>query len=226
MHDKEQAASILYPDDQPKGPVAVPQWQVVERDAATARLMGAGRRVAEREDVAAALYPDEQAKSAGEANDQGTDPAEARYPDEGQPEGTFQEGAVGSFFTQHALSALQDGDRTRADDLQAASQALVSDAKHHGSAAEDVAEALKVVNEASGDNLPPEVHEERRTAAMATLEAEMGGNLPADLSRAQRFIRDLDKLIPGTIASLERSGAGNDVRLIKIAVKEAKRRGY
>lgn len=226
MSDHDRAVSILYPDDQPAGSVTAPDWHVAQRDAAAARLMGAGKPSGEGKDITATLYPDDQVARSDMPDSPHDDTAGKLYPEEDQPGGVFEEAAVSSFFSQHALTALQDGDRERADELQAASAVLVSDAKQHGSSAEDVGEALQLLNEATGDNLPPEAHEERRVAAMATLEAEMGVNLQTDLSKAQRFIQDLDKLIPGTIASLERTGAGNDVRLIKIAIKEARRRGY
>jgi hypothetical protein len=61
---------------------------------------------------------------------------------------------------------------------------------------------------------------------MPLIQAEYGDGYMDDISAAQAFIRDLEVIAPGTIASLERTGAGNDPRLVRSAIKEARRRGY
>jgi len=48
----------------------------------------------------------------------------------------------------------------------------------------------------------------------------------ADLDAARRFISDVEKIAPGTISTLEATGSGNDPRLIRKAIAEAKRRDY
>jgi hypothetical protein len=60
-------------------------------------------------------------------------------------------------------------------------------------------------------------------SSMALLQSE--GVTVADLNTARAFVGDLDIVAPGTIASLQLSGAGNDPRLIRAAIKEAQRRG-
>jgi hypothetical protein len=59
---------------------------------------------------------------------------------------------------------------------------------------------------------------------LAACQAE--GIADADINLARRFVADLETVSPGTIATLERTGAGNDLRLIRKAIAEAKRRGY
>jgi hypothetical protein len=116
----------------------------------------------------------------------------------------------------------------RAHDLQAAGDALVADFKAAGTDADEVKSALDIIRERQGDTLAGPVPEERleadRTAAMNELTAE--GISDADLDAARRFISDVEKIAPGTIHTLEATGSGNDTRLIRKAIAEAKRRGY
>ena len=46
-----------------------------------------------------------------------------------------------------------------------------------------------------------------------------------NLGAARRLIDHPEERAPGNKASLEFSGAGNDPRLIRLAIKEARRRG-
>ncbi|RUU85473.1 hypothetical protein EOB59_31980 [Mesorhizobium sp. M7A.F.Ca.MR.176.00.0.0] len=57
-------------------------------------------------------------------------------------------------------------------------------------------------------------------------ELAASGVAEGDISIARRFIADMELVSPGVVASLERHGAGNDPRLVRAAIKEAKRRGY
>jgi hypothetical protein len=86
---------------------------------------------------------------------------------------------------------------------------------------------MAIVKERQGDSLlepTPEQAEQNMTDALAACRSE--GISDADINIARRFVADLEAVAPGTIATLERTGAGNDLRLIRKAVAEAKRRGY
>lgn len=194
-------ASILYPDDPPRSS-ETPEYVKVEHAAAEARLMrstpGDG---AQEPDTAAKLYGDDK--------------------DHADP---VAEKGVSSFFNQHALNAGQDGDSERAAELGAAEKALMADMREAGTSTADFGEALSIIN----DNLAndPALLAARQDETMAMLQRDIGPSFAADLDAARAFIRDLDKVAPGTIYSLERSGAGSDPRLIRKAISEARRRGY
>ena len=87
-------------------------------------------------------------------------------------------------------------------------------------------EVLAAFNEADADNFTPDQRAQMAEATMAELQADFGSTLDADLNAARQLIADLDKLTPGLIDSLEASGAGNNPRLIRTAISEARRRGY
>lgn len=130
----------------------------------------------------------------------------------------------------YRLSAIKDGDEARGNELQQASATLLDDVKQSGGLATDLAEALGLVH-AGMDRFgaaTPEELEASQAKAMDLLTSEYGGDaakMGADLASARRLIEHVEKKAPGTMASLEYSGAGNDPRLIKLAIKEAKRRG-
>ncbi|MGB3271344.1 MAG: hypothetical protein WBA66_00405 [Xanthobacteraceae bacterium] len=88
---------------------------------------------------------------------------------------------------------------------------------------------IDVVRERQGDVIGP-ISDEKLEAdfasGMEAVRSEFGATADSDLKAAQAFIRDLDTIAPGTIDSLDRTGAGNDMRLIRAAIKEAKRRNY
>ncbi|NJL06807.1 MAG: hypothetical protein HC900_00020 [Methylacidiphilales bacterium] len=135
-------------------------------------------------------------------------------------------GILGSF----AISAFNDGDADRGRALQAASVSLLEDVKASGGLASDLAEALGYFREAS-DRFTPATEEENQAGmakALAALQAERTDHaaLDSDLAAARRLIAEMDKKTPGLIEQLELSGAGNDPRLIRAAIKEARRRGY
>lgn len=126
-------------------------------------------------------------------------------------------------FADAAISDSDGGERFRA--LETARDGLIADAASHGANAADLAEAMSIVKERQGDGLlepTPEQAEARMSESLAALRAE--GVTDADLAAARRLVADMDKVAPGTIASLERSGAGNDPRLVRLMIKEARRR--
>jgi hypothetical protein len=134
------------------------------------------------------------------------------------------------FFDGFAASAMGDGDKERADAFGQSRDALIADAKAAGTDSKEFASALDIVRERQGDTVAGPVSEERLArdfeASMTGLRAEFGERLDGDLAAAQAFIRDLETVSPGVIRSLESTGAGNDSRLIRIAMREARRRGY
>lgn len=86
---------------------------------------------------------------------------------------------------------------------------------------------MAVVKERQADSIvepTPEQAAERMSEGLEACYAE--GITDADLGLARRFIADLEVVSPGTIDTLNRTGAGNDIRLIRKAVAEARRRGY
>ncbi len=128
-------------------------------------------------------------------------------------------------FANSAISDQDGGERFRA--IEAARDSLIADAKAHGTDAVALADVMAVVKERQADGLgepTPEQAAQRMTDGLEACSAE--GITDADLNIARRLIADLEIISPGTIATLERSGAGNDIRLIRTAIKEARRRGY
>ncbi len=194
--------NALYPDDVPSGP-------------APARSAGpVTRQVGATEAV---LYPDDQPKDAARAKPQGDDePATLTYADAAK----FDARELTSFFDQTALAAIQDGDRERAAELGQAGKALVDEFATAGTPSETVSDALRAYQDAaySGVTEAPE-------AIMAQLSQEFGPSLEADLAAARQLIIELDRKAPGLIDDLNATGAGNDPRIIRAAISEARRRG-
>lgn len=214
------AASILFPNDavtKPQAPAAeAPQPSKTSRDDAAI--------------AAATLFPNEgKATATQQPGGDNTDPASMLFKDDVTE---FDAKRVEGFFFGFANSAAADGDIERAHELYAASENLIANFKEAGTDAKDASEALDIIRERQGDTLGGPLSDERLAEAYekgmgALLETYADADaLNADLSKAQAFIRDLEKIAPGTMASLEATGAGSDPRLIRAAIKEAKRRGY
>lgn len=133
-------------------------------------------------------------------------------------------------FGSFAISAANDGDMERCHALQAAGETLLADVREAGGLASDLAEAVSYFREASDRFHPvtPEEAEAGMAKALATLQEERTDHaaLASDILAAHRLIIDMDKKTPGLIEQLELTGAGNDPRLIRAAIKEARRRGY
>ena len=141
----------------------------------------------------------------------------------------FDDAPINSFFDGFSLSALSDGDSERAGELQSARDAFIADAKKAGADARELSAALDIVKENQGNNfgsIDPDKAEAAFAESTSLMRQELGDTFDADIGIARAFILDLEKIAPGTIASLERTGAGNDPRLIRSAIREAKRRGY
>lgn len=200
----------LYPDDMPQARQPAPQARPSRPDTAAAVLYPDDRPAGQTARLPARTKP------VGRDGDQ---PA-LTYSDAGK----FDETSASSMFNTRALAAQQDGNAENASEWLAAGQALVGDMKAAGTPADDFSAALRAFNEADSETLTPEQHAERYEASIAQLQAELGPNLDADLALARQLIARLDQQAPGLIASLEATGAGNDPKLIKLAIKEARRR--
>ena len=201
----------LYPDDIPQGRQPAPKARPSRPDTAEAVLYPDDRPAGQ---------PARQPARPQPAGRDGDAPSTLTYDDAAGFDGT----EAASMFNQRALAAQQDGNGENASEWLAAGQALVGDMKAAGTPADDFSAALRAFNEADSETLAPEQHAERYEASMAQLQAEMGPNLDADLALARQLIERLDRQAPGLIEALEATGAGNDPRLIKLAIKEARRR--
>lgn len=196
------SASILYPDDKPAAN-SPPAWYQADIAEAEARLM---------------RKPDD-------AGVQESDAAEKLY-DESEQASQFRDEDVAPFFNREALNAIKNDDPERAEALGQASKALVADMRSAGTSSKEFGEAISIINEVAYEAKTDADRERASAETMAALERDVGPTFQSDLDAARRFIQDLEKVAPGTIASLDRSGAGNDLRIVRKAIKEARRRGY
>lgn len=218
---KPDAASVLFPNDVP----AASRQSMSHPDPTDTRV--ARQNV---DDAAARMFPnDGKSSDPAQSPAGGADPANVLFKDDIIQ---FDAKPVATFISGFANSALADGDVDRALELNAAGESLVANFQDAGTDSGDVAEALAIVRERQGDTVAGPLSEERLAEEYdrgmnALLETYPdSAALHDDISKAQAFIRDLEKVAPGTIASLEATGAGSDPRLIRAAIKEAKRRGY
>lgn len=205
-------AHILFPDDAPK-PTEVPEYFKAQTAAAETRLMGGPKREAAEKDADDTAGQTEKSQ------------AEALFPGDVKE---FDGGVVSDFLDHHALSAIADGEPERAEALQHATSALTEDFKAAGTSSDDLKSAFEIVREANDFVVAPtpEKIEADMHASLATLQSDLGSTFESDLTAARAFIRDLEIVAPGTVDSLNRNGAGNNLRLVHAAIKEAKRRGY
>lgn len=233
--------SVLFPSD--AGPSQAPEWFKARQAEAEARLSGRHDRPSAQ---ANALFPTDatgqapapQRPAAPQAKP--NDPTAANlFPTEGQkPQRMSDEGfqdlkaydakAVTSYIEGFAGSAIAEGDTERAQELQSAGAALTQDFAKAGTDPADLTEAFAIVKERHADTAFGPVPEEKLVAdynaTMSSL-AEEGVSI-ADIDAARAFIADLELVAPGTMHTLEATGAGNDARLIRKAIAEARRRGY
>ncbi|CAB4325014.1 hypothetical protein [Brucella sp. 191011898] len=203
---------ILFPSDAPSAPDPAMNPLAFAKDDAAARLM---RRV---EPAEQAGQPD--AKPADAKPD--TDIAKTLFGDTTKPD---YEGAVRGELETYRLSAHADGDTERAEALGHATQALAADFAANDTEPTDLKEAFEIVRHSAG-MVPPTLEEREASFTAGMSEVQSAGISDADLSAARSFIRDLETVSPGVVASLNAHGAGNDIRLIRKTVAEARRRGY
>jgi hypothetical protein len=212
--EKPEAAYVLFPDDKPRVPEKAPDWFSTQQSAARARLAGHHSKPDAK--------PDE-VKGAPEA-----DAADALFKEDAAAAKEFKGEEAFAFIETYRKNAIQAGNEEHAEELAAASKALTEDAVKHGTSTEDFKAAMDVVRERHDFLKPPEPEtiEAEMNENLATLEAELGDTFQSDLDAARRFVSDLEKVAPGTMESLAVSGAGNDLRLVRKAIAEARRRGY
>ena len=211
-------AHILFPSDAPK-PTQAPEWFKAEQAAATTRLMGGATADGKATDGEQPGNP---------AGDEGEDAAgKIFHTEKARDEGAI-EGAVSGFLESYSLGAFSEGDKERGEALKAAKAALTDDFRTAGTDARDVEDAFAILREANDHIVPPspEKIEADMAAGLATLQSELGPSYESDIAAARALIRDLEVVAPGTVASLEHNGAGNDLHLVRAAIKEARRRGY
>ena len=213
-------AHILFSGDVPKASQTA-EWYGVMRGQAEARLMGKGHPKPDPASEAAAnVFPSESKQEP--ASVEGKDAASAIFKNEGSAD---YEKLVSGELVHNRMAALQDGDTERAEALEAATASLSENFKTAGTPAEELREAFDIVRQSAG--LSPPTPEEREASYAKGMEAvQSEGISDADLIAARRFIRDLETVSPGVVASLNAHGAGNDPKLIRAAVREARRRGY
>lgn len=210
-------ASILFPNDAPK---QTPDWFVRDREAAELRL---SRRA---DDEAASMFPGERKPEAARPS-AGSDasPEEALFANDAAK---YDDSAAREFFDTFATNATLDGDHERAEALQEAGAALIADARSAGTNPAELGEALNILRERQGDCVAGPVSDEKLAedfqSAMSNLMAE--GVSMSDIDAARSMIDDMERISPGTKATLSETGAGNDPRLIALCIKEARRRGY
>lgn len=214
----DEIAYALFPTD---APAKAPDWYIARQAEAELRLSGNHNRQDDKAaQQAATIFPTDVPNAQSKEDDGKLFKTEDDNP--------FDDSVVTSFTAGFAQGALADGDLERAQALEAAGDALVADFRAAGSDAAEVADALSIVRERQADTFAGPVSDEKLQADYASTMAILSeqGVTDSDLNAARAFIRDLEIKAPETIDSLIATGAGNDPRLVRRAVAEAKRRGY
>jgi hypothetical protein len=208
-------AHVLFPNDAPKASASPPDWYKVQQAGAEQRLMG--ERGGERGAV-------EHPPPSADAGDD-TDLAAKLFGENSGASFEDVERAVMSELDTFTLNAMKDGDTERADALKIATTQLAEDFSDAGTPPEAIKEAFTLVQQSASLSPPtPEQREQSFAEGMAAIQAE--GITDSDLNAARRFVADLERVSPGVVASLEAHGAGNSPKLIRAAIREARRRGY
>lgn len=137
--------------------------------------------------------------------------------------------AVTKILDGFANSAISDGDggeRFRA--IEAARDGLIADAMASGTDTKELFAVVNVIHELQANSVAVPTPEQAVQRMSEGLEACRNENIAdADLDLGRRFVTEhLEKIAPGTVYTLERTGAGNDIRVIRAVIAEAKRRGF
>lgn len=217
-------ASILFPNDAvPSKPAQMPEWAQVRHAAAEQRLVG---NHGKPDAAAAAMFPNERKAEAPPPAGKDDDAASILFKDDAARKDVDYERAVGGELDQFTLDAMKEGDAERASALKQATAALSEDFRASGTDPASIQEAFTIVRQ-SADSLSPPTPEQIEAGFVSGMaELTASGVTEADVGLARRFISDLELVSPGVVASLERHGAGNNPKLVRAAIKEAKRRGY
>lgn len=222
----DDISHILFPSDAPKQ-VSVPDYVKAETAAAELRLSG---RHPARSDQADRMFPSENGKQPEPGIDPADDTAAKLFADDVPAGDKAIAEALAARMEGYELDARLEGDEERANELQEAMSTLTADFSKKGTAATDVAEMTELLHEGKARIASP-TEDEAREAFDSGIAALAEGysspnDLNADIRRAQRFVSDLAKVTPGVIETLERSGMGSDPRMVRLAIREARRRGY
>lgn len=214
---------VLFPSDVPskpdapaddglRSPTLTPTWTIKAPAAADPARSSAGQTSS---DAAEMLFGEDARKPSEKAGqDFLTDNS-----------GQFAE--VSSVMDRAVLDAFGEGEKERGEALKLARDAIIDDALDHGTDKETMNEAFAALQEVNGASLGDLNEEQLAASYSAGMAAVQAASISDDdLNAARAFIRDMEEIAPGTIASLERRGAGNDIRIIRKAVNEARRRGY
>lgn len=226
MTDTPDAASILFPSEV-RTSSAPPEWFTVQRNAAEARLAGIGH--GDKLDAqAAAMFPNEGPKSEAPrpAGDDADDTAKVLFKDDvfGEGDVSAYEQTVGGELDTAVLDAIKNGEPERADDLHVAIDGLTQNFAKAGTDREEITEAFRIVK---GDSLElPSAEQIEADYQKRLQELPELGISHDDLRIARQLISDLETVSPGVKRTLEISGKGNDPKLIRMVVAEAKRRKY
>lgn len=129
-------------------------------------------------------------------------------------------------FANSAISDEDGGERFRA--IEAARDGLIADAMASGTDTKELFAVVNVIHELQANSIAVPTPEQTAQRMNEGLEACRNENIAdADLDLGRRFVAEhLEKIAPGTIYTLERTGAGNDIRVIRAVIAEAKRRGF
>lgn len=129
-------------------------------------------------------------------------------------------------FANSAISDGDGGDRYRA--IEAARDGLIADAMASGTDTKELFAVVNVIHELQASSIAVPTPEQAIQRMSEGLEACRNENIAdADLDLGRRFVAEhLEKIAPGTVYTLERTGAGNDIRVIRAVIAEAKRRGF
>ncbi|KRR27501.1 hypothetical protein [Bradyrhizobium retamae] len=202
----DDPAHLLFPNDAPKPqqPPAVSAPAVADASKAVSPASPAGPVAATKpDDVAAKLFKDDAVDSNAKA--------------------------VTEILGGFAASAIGDGDGgERARAIEAAGDGLIADAMASGTDTKELFAVVNVIHELQANSLTEPTAEQAVQRMTEGLEVCRAENIAdADLDLGRRFVMEhLEKIAPGTAYTLERTGAGNDIRVIRAVIAEAKRRGF
>ncbi|MER8993529.1 hypothetical protein [Mesorhizobium sp. M0678] len=216
-------ASILFPNDVPSKPAQMPEWAQAQHAAAEQRLTG---NHGKPDAAAAVVFPSERKADAPPSAGKDDDAASILFRDDAARKDVDYERAVGGELDQFTLDAMKDGDTERASALKAATAALSQDFRASGTDTATIEEAFTIVRQSADSFSPPTPEQIEAGFVSSMAELTASGVTESDIGIARRFISDLERVSPGVVASLERHGAGNNPKLVRAAIKEAKRRGY
>lgn len=225
MADTPDAAYVLFPNDLP--PSAPPEYFKVQHAAAELRLTG---NHGKPDAAAAVVFPSEKKAEAWPPAGKDDDAAATLFrSDTPKPDAAISE-ALADRMEGYELDARLAGESERADELASAMSSLTADFSKHGTSADDVKEMMALLHDGKARLAPPTEIEagEAYSRGMEVLASEYADNaaMQTDLAIARRFVADLSIVSPGVIETLEASGMGSDPRMIRLAIREAKRRNY